>query len=800
MERIKFTSMNPNTNSKKIICYAVLVLIYLTVSYFKIITINKELLLHKEEPDTLLFFTESAFQYRYAKMIAEGNRVPEIDIKAQWPEGIKPYSELTMLMPMVHGYTYRIFIKFFPKVPFHIYLFYFICFYTSLTVCIVFIISNMLWKNLIAGLISTIFYATSWSSFIRTMPQGGFFTYNLEDFTLLLIFCSFMFFVSSIKETRSKYSLLLGIISGLFILLSFWSWHFAKFYFYVFTIAVTITAVFCVLRNRHYNLCETIGGFVIIPTIGSLFLPVTRLAVFSLPMFILYGLFLYFFLQKKFSYNSIGKKLLLLCLILICCATVIFIRNAESEYTHVWSLFIDKLHFLGVKPESPSSLSFESRALWTGDFNTTNVLITIFYLSSLLIWGLLGGYSLFIKKILKKNEEVEKLAHILLFLVFIGFGILYVMIVRLHVFISFFLSVLCGCLFLMKFPKIIKSFIISFLVMTILWEIYEIPNYKGIGLKNLIMLRYFQHEDTIKKIPKFVIVELKEWIQKNTNSENAFLTSFETGPIILLSADRPIIIHSKFETSIMRDKVKEFTFALYNNDEKKFFTLCKKYNVSYFLYQPFLLFEKGIESKRYQAEALNLLKTSLCYRFHFQPESFKHFQLVYQNMNSRVYKIVKNNILVRELPYIALYDVNLYNQKKIDNYFNEESVSAVVEKYYRGIEWFVHGIKFTANGEYDETIKCNLKGSEEGYPEYRFYSEIGNIYALKKEYKKAIPYLEKAIKLAPEESDLQLTLAQLYYLTGEIQKSLKEAEKLLKNNPQNNKALLIISTIKAERY
>ena len=61
----------------------------------------------QSEDETAYFRAESAAQYRYARMVASGAGVPEIDREAQYPEGIRTRQELTTLMEHATGWTFR---------------------------------------------------------------------------------------------------------------------------------------------------------------------------------------------------------------------------------------------------------------------------------------------------------------------------------------------------------------------------------------------------------------------------------------------------------------------------------------------------------------------------------------------------------------------------------------------------------------------------------------------------------------------------------------------------------------------
>ena len=58
--------------------------------------------------ETCYFRTESAYQYRYARMAARGEEIPELDRAAQWPGGVRTRRELTLWMEYATAWAYRL--------------------------------------------------------------------------------------------------------------------------------------------------------------------------------------------------------------------------------------------------------------------------------------------------------------------------------------------------------------------------------------------------------------------------------------------------------------------------------------------------------------------------------------------------------------------------------------------------------------------------------------------------------------------------------------------------------------------
>jgi hypothetical protein len=99
---------------------------------------------------------------------------------------------------------------------------------------------------------------------------------------------------------------------------------------------------------------------------------------------------------------------------------------------------------------------------------------------------------------------------------------------------------------------------------------------------------------------------LVEWLRKNTEEDAVVLANFTLGPTILADAGRAIVLHPKFESKGMRDKVREYLESLFSENEKDFHDFCMKNRVNYFVVHPGTFIGPGTEdwvySPRYMVD------------------------------------------------------------------------------------------------------------------------------------------------------------------------------------------------------
>jgi hypothetical protein len=644
--------------NKRLFLYLLLVSAYILVSFFKVNRFwNAVTLLPGNEK--LLFFTEGAFQYRYAEMTARGERIPANDVNAQYPEGIRPFSELKMLMPLAHGYTYRLFNKLVPGIPFCVYLVFFISLYTSLIMFVVFAVNKLLWKDTRAALLMSVLYAASWASFSRTLPSGSsFIPYNLEDFSLLLIFCNFAFFMKGLAEDRPARSAVNGAAAGIFLALASCGWHFTAFYFFIFSFSAAIVTLAGIALNRRDNMLELLAGFALFFTGTRLPAPAAAGDLGSVPMLIICALVLFLGLQKLLGAVSRAEKYAAFaaCMLAAGIASYFAARGTNLNYTHVYSLFLDKLRFLGAKPDDPSLLRFESKLLWIEDFNNIDLRHLLPALSCLL----LGVPGLFL---LIANLPGRDFKNTDIFLVCSGsaFVLLYLLANRLCVFAAFFLAVFCGYFFSRFIFRLRKRIYAPLILLIALLEALALAYYGSPGQ----MRPVFQTAGSAGTGPRIAypynIAELTGWVNADTRAGDAIVSDFQFGPSILLITGRPVVFHSKFESRAFREKYGEFIRALYG-PEKDFYALCSRYGARYFVYDIPLVLDKSKDSRRYLTCNLQLSRDCAAFKFHFSPENLRYFRLCFRNAYFSVYEAGRTGKRARayDYPYINIYDLKTF--------------------------------------------------------------------------------------------------------------------------------------------
>ena len=579
-----------------------------------------------KKDDTEMFWTEGAFQYKIAKLVAFTGGIPTHYRDAQYPEGLEIKKKITVLMESISGYIYRAFV---PKgVPFHLFLAVFICFYSSLSIFPVYLLSALLWNNRFSGLLSSLFYATTLASSSSSLTHA----YIKEDFSLPFIFFHLYFLILGFKRQKFDYTFL----SGAFLFVGLASWHLTQFFY---LIVVLFIALNFIIKEDFREEIRIFSVIVLVAIFAGLLVPTLRSErfLFSNSMLLSYLLVILGLSFKKVAW---WKKLTSLFFILGAGLTLKILLSPVhiKEYSHVYTLMLNKITHLGVKPEDPSSLSWEANVMWTTSFMSPSIKEIYYFFGALFPLGIGLLLTSILRFIKKRNTQGES------FFIFfsLSFTVLYLLIIRMDAFLVYFLSLHTGL-----FSKVRRAILLILLI--------------GLGLNLLILTTEKIHTD--KPMPNYILTLIK-YVRDNTEKGVSFLTTFSLGPSLFAFCDKPVLLHSKFEDYRLREKVKEFEHTLFE-DENNFYHFCRKYEANYFVYTTSMLLSTGVESIRYRTDNLNLTKDCVAYKFHFRPEELKRFRLVYTNPIYRLYEVLEEGEVRGEIDssYFRPYDKKFFKEE-----------------------------------------------------------------------------------------------------------------------------------------
>ncbi|MFH1680063.1 MAG: hypothetical protein ABIH26_05390 [Candidatus Eisenbacteria bacterium] len=574
--------------------------------------------------DRLLFWTESAFHYRYAKMVAEGKPIPEIDYAAQMPEGLRPFSHITIGMELVSGALFRALrAAGLVDAPFHVFLIRFICWFSSLSILGAYLAGRAVWRGAWTGAAAAALYAVSPLGYYRLVGN-----YGREDFTLPLLFFFVAFFFRTLGEERRGRRLIEANIAGFFAAASLATWHLSRFFLLAFAPAIVVLVL---LANERKRLRDAVWTATAWQLAASFTVPVLveKRHALSGEMFLFYAASILLHVSVRRVWRPARTAVILAGAFVLLYAGGTALRR-NTEYSHVSGLVVQKLVHLGSKPEDPRALPFEARVFWAPPFNSPGPAIVIGLAGVVGLWfsaGLVGG----LLGAARRRMRAEGASIVYLSFAFLLF---FLLVERLVVILVFFLAVLSAGIPVLA--KRGRAGLAALLLLVIAWQAVE--NARGPSSAAARLARAVSSPREEPRAPNYGNNRrLVEWIRTSTDPDDVFLTWYPTGPMVLVDGGRPIVLHSKFESSVIRARYRGLLEALYGSEEEMA-ALCERLGIDYFLFQANFVVDATDYSETYGAGYRAVPARSAAFLFHFYPEELQRFTLVYQDSYYRVYR------------------------------------------------------------------------------------------------------------------------------------------------------------------
>jgi tetratricopeptide (TPR) repeat protein len=570
--------------------------------YYQARLIGKMSRVQLDEPYGL-FYTEAAFHYRYFERVSRGQGIPDVDTAIQHPEGFRPFTYETPVMEQVLGRFHR---TFFSSVAPHRFVAGFAILCSAPLVLLAFAGGRVLWGSSAAGYLAALFAAFSQATFSRSVTG----LFLREMFALPFVFASFVCWLYCLRKDDAR----VGALGAVAMTVALASWHVTHIYLSVFMAGVAVLYLLSRGRGLPVRAFAVLTVFLVA---ASGLLPVLRAKYYlvSPPLMLACGLWL----CRRFLPldGRGGLRLLSAAVLAACVAAGVAVQRGLGVDTHVLDLMWGKLRFWGELPDDSRLLSFEAKSMWTGPFLSPSGRDVLYY-----FWGLnvLAPLAVGIVawRAWRRQAAAAELVAAAFALVFYS---LFLLTVRLNVFAVFFMVLPLGALTLLP-RRGLRTAAYAF------------------GAASLLFHNYFLYHHKIEpaRPPLDATNEVLDYLRTATPTDAVVLAGYEMGPSIALYAERPVILHSKFESKLLRDKVEAFYRALYGSEDD-LYAFARRHGARYFVYQVYmaLLLEKG--GAAYTADALPLATANAPFRLHFQPETLRRFSLCYQNAMFRVFRI-----------------------------------------------------------------------------------------------------------------------------------------------------------------
>ncbi len=528
----------------------------------------------------LPFTRESALLFHYADAYRKGEGIPQVDTRAQYPEGLEVARKLSVGKGIVAATAYKAvgrpgsfpdFVRRFDAAWF------------CLGIFAMFLVVREMGGGDLGGLMAAALYAISLPSVVRSTGLE----FSRENFALPLIFLHWWLIV---RGWRRKKLLFSSVPAGVLIAIAAATWDVAQLYILLIGVFASLSLLF---GKGGYRLIRAfLPGVACLVLVGAT-APYLREHgfVFSWGMLVWYSLAAAF-LSRALSRGRVPRLPKTVFLVVLASLAVVVMGQTAYPvtYSHFARLFMAKLKCLNLKPLNPAKLSHDARILWTPALHSaTSQFLGKYPISDFEVLFLLGvgPLVLLMRSLFKRNGSDSEKA--LLFWLMVFF-VLYVLFVRMEVFLVFFVCCLIGLgarygsdLFRSKVARAAAVALWSLVVLLgLVSEAYTYYIKKPIT--PLSFGKIYKIADTGS--PYRANKELVKWLRSNTEQDAVVLANFTLEPTIFAYAKRAVVLHPKFESKRMRSKVKEYLDALFSKSEKDFHDFCVRHGANYYILHP----------------------------------------------------------------------------------------------------------------------------------------------------------------------------------------------------------------------
>jgi hypothetical protein len=568
--------------------------------------------------EDLPYTLESTLLFHYADMVAKGQPIPAVDKRAQYPEGLEVARKFSVGKGLAAAAIYtaagrpgsfREFVRHFDAAWF--------CF----GIFAVFLAVRELGGGYSGGLMAAAFYAISLASVSRSTGLE----FSRENFSLPLIFLHWWLMVREWKRPTLSWG---SIAAGVVVAVAAATWDVTQLYVLMLGIFAGLGLLFG--KNGYRLIRGFLPGLAFLVVAGAT-VPYLRDHSFLLS----WGMLLWYSLAAAYAAHSVLAKrssalpkVVFLVVQVSLAALVITQTSYPGTYSHFTRLLAAKVKHFNVKPLNPAELTYEARILWTPALHSaTSKFHGKYPISDFEVLFVLSAAPLVLlmRSLFRRTSSQGEKS--LLFSAAVFF-VLYVLFVRMQVFLVFFLSCLVGLGF--RYGPSLFRHGSAKTAAAVGWAL--------IGCLGLWAeaLTYFPVE-RIGRIaytgnPYAANKELVNWLRNNTEKDAVVLAGFTLEPTLFTDADRAIVLHPKFESKGMRLKVKEYLETLFSENEKDFHDFCLKNGVNYYVLHPGVFSGPGnrdwIYSNRYMVDRAERDPEYASLMMKISPERLQYFRNV----------------------------------------------------------------------------------------------------------------------------------------------------------------------------
>jgi hypothetical protein len=599
------------------------------------------------------FKGESGVRYRYAYMIGQKGRLPEIDKKASWPEGFVPSRVEATGSEFVTGYLYKP-VGYFSDMNERQFVHLLDALFFAVLSIIMFAVSYAVWGCQAGALLSSCLMA--FSAPLVGAVGGG--TYNLP--IAAIIVALHILFLGRYAKRPSAWNAFPASLCAL-ALAAVWG----KMLLYL--APCMLWAALAPVFDRRSRLILLAQHLVMLALAAFLFPHVAATGVLlSFPAALLYASFVFVLIGKRRG-PVLQRALLVLAGAGVLSVMLSLFRPQEFAGASPWSYVLHRARFLFGKPADPALLPMNVRFLWTlghtypGKYELLSMFLPILFLVPPLVDGLRSIRSRGAPVVLPVLAALAPIAAFLLdrsAIVFATMGIAVLMAPSLYAFSK-------------NVGKRIVFLVVGFLLLAT-------QAFQPHGAADLAFQAGRRLHVTPDRTAAFTWIsignadaDLVQFLATHTSTTDPFLSTPEIAPFILTFAGRTTTLVPGVDTKKMMAKTQKLMGSLYA-DEETLYETCRETGITRVLYSIDMTLDGSPYSPRYLAGAPEPRSNCAAYRMQFFPEELTHFELIFENDNYRVFTVAEHAgpVFLSDHPLVYQHEILGLNHDTLASFYD----------------------------------------------------------------------------------------------------------------------------------
>ncbi len=565
------------------------------------------------------FTLESAIQFRNVQLIYEGEGLTGRDPMIQYPEGIEVFRTDTVLAEYVYAGLARLLPD---AIPLPDRVRWIMLAWFSLTIPFMAVWVAAWTRSRSAGAVAGLLYAVALAAVIRSTGLEM----SRENFALPFLLAHFAFDVLAMRRPHAYAGPALG--SALCLGLALAAWDMIQFYVILWAIVFFLRAIRGQLDqdpSARFRWCAQAGALILV----GLLSPYHRAhgLLLAPPLLLAYGAML----QMAIAHRIAIRRPARLVIALVPLALYLLVPHAYGEsYGHFAELLFAKIRFLNSKPMDPSLLTFNQRIMWVPALDSASWALTRTLFPAMLYLVLAAiANALLVGPFFRKKPAESDDANLLQYIFFFCSSLIaYVLFVRFHVYVAVFGVACIGWWWAWSLRRrgwapVLVCPLIFFALVVEAAQVLEEPG--RWGRPNV----YYRE-----------VRELTEWLNEYAAPEPV-LANFGVSASVLTYGGCPIILHPKFETRAIRERVRSYGETLFKESEETFRDWADEHGAEYFVYALGEFAPRSPELQmRYFVDALEPPDHAAARVFEFAPHEAVYFEYLWGNRKYRVFRVI----------------------------------------------------------------------------------------------------------------------------------------------------------------